>query len=226
MFEKWNKGAGCATRPSTVIGVAALSALLGFLGVYVSLGGPDNVASIATVDAGAARTAWAGPGRGAEGTPADGPSTGAMTAFVLRKVPQELPNVAFVDGNGEPTSLADFRGKTVLLNLWATWCAPCREEMPSLDRLEKELGSDRFEVVALAVDRTGIESARKFMQSLKVQSLKLYADPTARSAPALKAVGMPTTILIGTDGREIGRLPGPAEWDSAAAKRLVEAALR
>jgi hypothetical protein len=98
--------------------------------------------------------------------------------------------------------------------------------MPALDRLEKELGSDGFQVVALAVDRGGVDAARKFLGTIKVENLKLYADPTTRSGPALKAIGMPTTILIDKHGREVGRLPGPAAWDSSEAKRLVEAALR
>ena len=154
-----------------------------------------------------------------------GLSTGAMTTFVFKKAPEELPEIAFVDAGGAARSLKDFRGKTVLLNLWATWCAPCREEMPALDRLQKELGSDSFEVVALAVDRGGVDAAKKFLDSIKVSNLKLYADATTRSGSALKVIGMPTTILIDKDGREIGRLPGPAAWDSAEAKRLVEASL-
>ncbi|MGE0023353.1 MAG: TlpA family protein disulfide reductase [Hyphomicrobium sp.] len=149
-----------------------------------------------------------------------------LPAFVYTKTPQPLADVNFVDGTGAPKTLADFRGKTVLLNLWATWCAPCREEMPSLDRLQRELGSDTFEVVALAVDRTGLESARKFLDSIGVTSLALYADPTTRSGSALRAVGMPTTILIDPEGREIGRLPGPAAWDSAEAKALIAGEMR
>ncbi|HYD15132.1 MAG TPA: TlpA disulfide reductase family protein [Hyphomicrobium sp.] len=149
-----------------------------------------------------------------------------MPAFVFKKTPEPLADVSFVDGSGTPKTLKDFRGKTVLLNLWATWCAPCREEMPSLDRLQAALGSDKFEVVALAVDRTGVDAARKFLADTKVNALKLYADPTTRSGSALKAVGMPTTILIDAEGREIGRLPGPAEWDSEHAKRLVQSVLQ
>ncbi len=95
--------------------------------------------------------------------------------------------------------------------------------MPSLDRLQKELGSEAFEVVALAVDRTGVESVKKFLTEIKVQNLGLYVDATAKSGSALKAVGLPTTILIGKDGLEIGRLPGAAHWDSAEAKDLIKA---
>ena len=132
----------------------------------------------------------------------------------------------FTDSAGKERSLADFKGKVVLLNLWATWCAPCREEMPSLDRLQKELGSDAFEVVALAVDRTGADNVKKFLTDIKVENLGLYVDSTAKSGSALKAIGLPTTILVDKQGREIGRLPGPAAWDSAEAKDLIRTAMQ
>ena len=133
---------------------------------------------------------------------------------------------AFTDAEGKPRTLADWKGRVVLLNLWATWCAPCRKEMPQLENLQKELGSDKFEVVALSVDRTGIAGAKKFLDQIKVERLGVYADATARAGSALRAIGMPTTLLIDREGREVGRLIGPAEWDSADAKRLIEAALR
>ncbi len=98
--------------------------------------------------------------------------------------------------------------------------------MPSLERLQKALGSDRFEVVAVSVDRTGLAGAKEFLGAMQVEALKVYADPTARAASQLKAIGMPSTLLIDAEGREIGRLIGPAEWDSADAKALIEAALR
>jgi thiol-disulfide isomerase/thioredoxin len=212
MIEQTKSASRRPIPVATLLGVAAISALLGFGAVYVSYGPRDN----ATLPAPAAREASVNANAG----------TGKLAAFVWKKAPEALPDIAFVDGAGAPRSLKDFRGKTVLLNLWATWCAPCREEMPSLDRLQKEAGSDAFEVVALAVDRGGIEQARKFLDSVKVENLKVYADPTTRAGPTLRTVGMPTTILIDKEGRELGRLPGPAAWDSAEAKRLVEAALR
>ena len=165
-------------------------------------------------------------GTAASGTGGAALNSGQMTAFVFKKTPEPLPEVSFTDASGKAMTLAAFKGKTVLLNLWATWCAPCRKEMPDLDRLQKELGSDRFEVVALSVDRQGVEAARKFLDGIKVENLKLYIDPTARAATTLRAVGMPTTILINAEGREVGRLVGPAEWHSADAKRLIEASLR
>lgn len=199
---------------AAVIALAATAALIGFAAVYGTLGRPDNTglseAEAPAKPADAAETRRRVPG---------------LPAFVFKQTPEPLADVAFVDGAGMAMSLKDFRGKIVLLNLWATWCAPCREEMPSLDRLQQELGSDTFEVVALAVDRTGAAAAQKFLDEIGVKGLKLYADPTTRSGSALKAIGMPTTILIDAEGREIGRLPGPAEWDSDDAKNLIREAM-
>lgn len=149
-----------------------------------------------------------------------------MAAFVFKKSPEVLPALAFEDATGKERSLQDWRGKVVLLNLWATWCAPCRKEMPSLDRLQAELGSDQFEVVAVSVDKTGIEGAKKFLHQIKVEKLGVYADPNIRVGSTLRIIGMPSTVLIDRESREIGRLVGPAEWDSDEAKQLIQAALR
>jgi thiol-disulfide isomerase/thioredoxin len=148
-----------------------------------------------------------------------------MAAFVFRKEPEALPEVKFQDAESKERTVAQWRGKVVLLNLWATWCVPCRKEMPALDRLQQELGSDKFEVVAISVDRKGIEGARKFLDETRVGKLALYVDSSTRLLSDLKAVGLPATLLIDTEGREIGRLLGPAEWDSEDAKRLIRAAL-
>ncbi|MFM9940896.1 MAG: TlpA family protein disulfide reductase [Hyphomicrobiaceae bacterium] len=153
-------------------------------------------------------------------------STGEMAAFVFKKTPEPLPEVGFVDGTGKERTLKDWRGKVVLLNLWATWCVPCRKEMPGLDRLQAQLGSDRFEVVAVSADKTGIEGAKKFLAQVKSEKLGVYADPGVRITSTLKAIGMPATILIDREGREIGRLVGPAEWDSPEAKALIAAAMK
>lgn len=208
--------AGTPRRSSaTVIALAAVAALVGFAAVYGTLGRPDNTAQPASE----------APAAEKPGTEARRQAPG-MPGFVFKKAPEPVADITFVDAAGAEKTLKEFRGKTILLNLWATWCAPCREEMPSLDRLQKDLGSDKFEVVALAVDRTGADAARKFLDSIGVTALKLYADPTTRSGSALKAIGMPTTILIDAEGRELGRLPGPAHWDSEDAKRLVSEALK
>lgn len=198
------------TNTAKVVAVAAVAALVGFAAVYGTLGRPDNT-GLSGAEAQRAETEAPATRKRAPGLP----------TFVYKQTPEPVADVSFVDGEGAPKTLKDFRGKTILLNLWATWCAPCREEMPSLERLQQAMGSEKFEVVALAVDRTGLEAARKFLDGINVTSLKLYADPTTRSGSALRAVGMPTTILIDSEGREIGRLPGPAEWDSEHAKALI-----
>lgn len=208
-----------AAKPSlgTALAILGLSALIGFAAVYVTLGGSDNGTSDGkqaktTSDAKKSKQAKAGHG-------------GDLAAFVKKSPPAMLSNITFKDGAGEPKSLADFRGKTILLNFWATWCAPCKAEMPSLDRLQNKLGSEKFEVVALALDRKGSEAAQAFLDSTKSTNLKLYIDPTAKAGSAFNFVGMPATFLIDPEGRELGRLIGPAEWDSPAAIALIEAAL-
>ena len=195
------------------LAVLAASVVAGFLGLYVIVGPTDN------------GTPPASP-PGTSSTAGPKLNVGEMTAFVFKKEPEALGEVSFADGKGQPLTLKSWHGRVVLLNLWATWCAPCRKEMPGLARLQKEMGSARFEVVALAVDRAGAEAAGKFLRSVAADDLALYIDPTARSGTALKAAGMPTTILIDAQGREIGRLTGAAEWDSPEAKRLIASYLR
>jgi thiol-disulfide isomerase/thioredoxin len=148
-----------------------------------------------------------------------------MAAFVFRQAPEALPEIKFQDAGGRERTLADWRGKVVLLNLWATWCLPCRKEMPALDSLQAALGSDKFEVVALSVDRKGLEASKKFLDETKIEKLGLYVDASTRANSALRVVGLPATLLIDPEGREIGRLLGPAEWDSEDAKRLIRAAV-
>jgi thiol-disulfide isomerase/thioredoxin len=199
--------------------VALFSGLAGFAAVYVTWGRPDNAAPV--VAGREAPAPAAAPRAGINPL-----STGEMTAFRFHLEPRELANVRFVDASGAPRSLSDWKGKVVLLNLWATWCAPCRKEMPALDRLQQALGSETFEVVALNLDRGGVDVAKKFLDQIGIAALKLYADPSTRASTGLNAVGMPTTILIDRQGRELGRLVGPAEWDSADAHRLIAAALK
>ncbi|MPZ55331.1 MAG: redoxin family protein [Rhizobiales bacterium] len=133
--------------------------------------------------------------------------------FVEYEAPKAIAAIAFVDGQEQPRSLADFRGKVVLLNIWATWCGPCRREMPSLDRLQGMLGGADFEVVALSIDRAGIEVVRKFYADVGIRNLAIYIDSSGRATRELSTIGVPATLLIDREGREIGRLVGPAEWD-------------
>ena len=146
---------------------------------------------------------------------------GALPGFEPTFPPTPLPDFGFTDGAGGAITLTDFRGKLVLLNIWATWCAPCVREMPSLDRLEARLGGPGFEVVALSQDRAGAAAVERFFSRLGIRSLKPYLDRTMRAGVALGVIGLPTTILIDAEGREIGRMIGPAEWDSAAAIALI-----
>lgn len=153
-------------------------------------------------------------------------NTGHMAAFVFKPQPLELSSFKFVDANGTERTLKDWQGKTVLLNLWATWCGPCRKEMPDLDKLQAELGSPTFEVVALSVDRAGIAGSQKFLTSIGTRSLALYVDPTAKLAGELKVIGLPATLLIDGQGREVGRLLGPADWSSDDAKALIKSVMK
>jgi thiol-disulfide isomerase/thioredoxin len=203
------------SRSLTYAFIAALAAVIAFAAVYVTTGRPDNQGGAAEPGAPPAVKASAHP-----------LATGAMTTFVFKPQPEALPDVPFLNGEGAQTNLASFKGKVVLLNLWATWCAPCREEMPGLDKLQTELGSDKFQVVALAIDKAGVAGAKKFLADIKAEKLGVYADPTGKEGTTLKVIGMPTTILIDAEGREIGRLIGPAHWDSPEAKALIEAQLK
>jgi thiol-disulfide isomerase/thioredoxin len=139
--------------------------------------------------------------------------------------PKPVPELTFFDAEGDEVRLADFRGKVVVLNLWATWCAPCRREMPSLDRLQAKFGGAGLEVIALSLDGGDVAKAREFFAELGIASLAVYQDPQARAGRALGAPGLPTTIVINRAGREVGRLLGPAEWDSAEALAVIKALL-
>jgi thiol-disulfide isomerase/thioredoxin len=138
----------------------------------------------------------------------------APTGFALHESPRPVPEIAFENGQGEAMSLADFRGRVVLLNIWATWCAPCRREMPTLDHLQAELGGRDFEVVALSIDRKGLSAVQQFYDEIGLETLPIYLDQSGKSQPALSVLGIPTTLLLDRQGNEIGRLLGPAEWDS------------
>jgi len=199
-----------------------LPAAIGFGAVYVMARGADNdVAPTVLLRAPNGVLAQAAPAAAANPL-----SQGDMAKFVFKREPEPMPEITFVDGTGAAKSLNDFKGKVVLLNLWATWCLPCRKEMPALDRLQAALGSDRFEVVALSVDRAGVEASRKFLDGIRIEKLKLYVDPTGKANGPLKIIGMPTTILINAEGREVGRLLGEAEWDSQDAKKLIGSVLQ
>jgi len=134
--------------------------------------------------------------------------------FVIIVPPAAVPEISFEMEDGVPTTLARFQGRVVLVNIWATWCAPCRHEMPTLDRLQAMLGSSEFEVVALSIDRAGIRPVAKFYKEIGISELAIYVDPTMRAMRSLNVAVLPTTLLIGPDGREVARLIGSARWDS------------
>lgn len=153
---------------------------------------------------------------------------GEIAALSLASAPQPLPDLKFKGPDGAEIALTDFKGREVLLNLWATWCAPCRQEMPSLDRLQGALGSKDFAVVAVNIDTAKLERPKAFLNEIGVKNLGLYADNTAEIFQSLKqagkALGLPTTVLVGPDGCEIGTMAGPARWDSEEAMALLKAA--
>ena len=224
MSDSARLGSKISARTAALVAIIAASA--GFAAIYVTLGRSDNAARSASSAPLVSETAPARPPSApAEDKAGAAPGQGELAAFVMRKEPEALPEIKFQDGDGRERTLAEWRGKVVLLNLWATWCLPCRKEMPALDRLQSTLGSDQFQVVAISVDRTGLPGAKKFLEETKTPNLSLYADPTARLASSLRAAGLPATLLIDKEGREIGRLLGPAEWDGEAAKRLIQSAL-
>lgn len=158
-------------------------------------------------------------------------SSGASQAgplnFVMHSRAKQLDNVSFVTGDGASLQLADLKGKVVLLNIWATWCAPCRQEMPSLDRLQAKLGGSDFEVVALSIDTDarGLASVKTFYSQVSIRHLRIFQDPTGTVGFKLGTVGVPTTLLIDRQGRELGRLTGTAEWDSQEALTFVRSTM-
>lgn len=150
-----------------------------------------------------------------------GPGGGAVAAFQPSSAPTSLPELTFVDGDGRTRGLADFRGHGVVLNFWATWCVPCVAEMPSLDRLQARLAARGIEVLALSSDRGGAPVVQAFFNRHGIERLSVALDQGLRAARGLGVQGLPTTVLIDGEGREMGRLVGAAEWDSAEAVALV-----
>jgi thiol-disulfide isomerase/thioredoxin len=134
--------------------------------------------------------------------------------FSFLEQPAELPEIRFVDANDQPRLLSSFRGRPILLNLWATWCVPCRNEMPALDRLQAKFDPSEFLVLALSVDRQSTPAIKRFYQDLGLKSLGIYADPSGEALTLVRGPGLPTTLFVNSDGKEIGRKIGPAKWDS------------
>ncbi|MGO3926748.1 TlpA family protein disulfide reductase [Rhodopseudomonas pseudopalustris] len=156
-------------------------------------------------------------------------TTGEVAAVSVAKAPLRIPELAFEDGEGKPRKLSEWRGRTVLVNLWATWCVPCRKEMPALDNLQAALGSDQFEVLAINIDTRDAEKPKAFLKDAGLTRLGYYADAKAKVFQDLKsagkALGMPTTLLLDEQGCEIASIAGPAQWDSPEAIALLKKAL-
>jgi thiol-disulfide isomerase/thioredoxin len=154
---------------------------------------------------------------------------GEVAAVAVASVPKALPTLAFQDGNGTTKTLADWRGRTVLFNLWATWCVPCRKEMPALDALQGKLGGPEFEVVSVNIDTRNLDKPKAWLDEVGVKRLGYFADSSAKVFQDLKAIGkafgMPTTLIVDPNGCEVATLAGPAEWASNDAINLVTAAL-
>ena len=199
---------------------AFLGTIAGFAGVYLTGGLPRNVGVVSDgscVNAGLTAKRL---------MPL---SKGEVAAFASNASPRRATPIQFKDGTGRTVSLDDFKGRVVLINLWATWCVPCRKEMPALDELEQKLGGKDFAVLAINLDQRGGDKPKKFLEEIKVKNLIYYEDATTNVFQKLKAAGrapgLPSTILIDRDGCELGFMPGPAEWASEDALRLIRAAM-
>lgn len=215
--------------PTTRLILAALlaGAAAGALAVYVSGGleGNNTAAATAAV-AGEDRVCAARTERAKQVAAA---ATGHVAAMLPADPPQTLAGLAFNDPDGKPATLAAHAGKTVLVNLWATWCAPCRAEMPALDELQQKMGGDDFEVVAINVDSGGNEKPKAFLEEIEVSSLAYYSDHSMGVFNDLKtkglALGLPVTVLVDADGCLLAHMNGPAEWSTPDAVSFIETAL-
>jgi thiol-disulfide isomerase/thioredoxin len=206
---------------------AILAAIAGFGTIYWVLAPSGNTpmgeiaGSEPPAEGSDASSSAAGGGKGALAEL----NRGEMAAFLVKSPPADVPEITFQTVTGEEKTLADLKGRVVLLNIWATWCHPCREEMPALDKLQADLGGADFEVVALNVDRGGGGKPKQFLEEVGAEHLALYEDPTGKAGFAFGSRGMPTTILLDSEGKELGRLVGPAEWASEDALRLIRTAI-
>ena len=155
---------------------------------------------------------------------------GEVAALTMATTPLKLPDLAFDDADGKPRKLSDWRGRTVLVNLWATWCVPCRREMPALDALQAKLGGPDFEVVAVNIDTRDPDKPKNFLKEADLTRIGYFSDQTAKVFQDLKsigkALGMPTSVLVDRNGCEIANIAGPAEWASDDAIKLISAAVK
>ena len=204
-------------RIPLAIGAVVIGAALGFAGIYgfgALRGSGGDPACRAAVDTAQKIAPLA---------------HGEVAALTMAKAPLRVPDLAFEDADGKPKKLSDFRGKTVLVNLWATWCVPCRKEMPALEGLQTKLKGPNFEVVAINIDTRDPDKPRNFLKDANLTQLGYFTDEKAKIFQDLKsigrALGMPTSVLVDGKGCEIATIAGPAEWDSDDAVRLITSAI-
>jgi thiol-disulfide isomerase/thioredoxin len=200
------------------IGAVLVGAVLGFAGVYGIGGLKRNVVGDPACRPAVALSSKIAP-----------LAHGEVAALTMATAPLRLPDLAFDDADGQPKKLSDWRGRTVLVNLWATWCVPCRKEMPALEDLQTRLGGPNFEVVAVNIDTRDPEKPKKFLKDANLTRLGFYSDQKAKVFQDLKgigrALGMPTSVLVDGQGCEIATIAGPAEWASDDAVKLIQAAI-
>lgn len=203
-------------RPVLLAGLAGVAAALAAVYVMVGAQGNKNGAESCSLELASAQLAKPH-------------SRGEVAAFLPAQKPLSINDLKFKAPDGSESGIPDFAGRTILLNLWATWCAPCRKEMPALNELQADLGDESFEVVAVNLDKGSQDKPKDFLKDIGVDKLAFYQDSTNGVLTTLRqkarATGLPTTILIGPSGCEIGTMYGPAEWASDEAKALIKAAM-
>ena len=209
-----DEGSAGKSRRGWLAAAATLALIAVLAGVYVTLWPLGNGQRIAACQGSEALAARLRP-----------LARGEVAALVVAEEPALAAEIAFIDGDGGQRTLSDWAGRAVLVNLWATWCAPCKREMPALDRLQAELGGGTFEVVAINLDLGGPEKGKRFYEEIGLENLGYYHDPEANIFRAVNAIGMPTTLLIDENGCEVARMAGPAEWASEDAFALLRAAM-
>ena len=183
--------------------------LLRHLSLYIALGLGANAASAADVAQ-------------LEALRAD-----SLKRLVVHAEPRDVSQAEFhLEDDGGMASLQDYKGKVVLLNFWATWCAPCRKEMPGLNALQEELGGEDFQVVTIATGRNSEEGIKRFFEEAGVDSLPRHQDPKQKLASQMGVFGLPISVLLDREGREIARLQGDAEWDSESARAIIAALIK
>jgi thiol-disulfide isomerase/thioredoxin len=205
-------------RIPLAIGAVVIGAAIGFAGIYGFGGLKRNAAGDSGCQPAVALSSRIAP-----------LAHGEVAALTMATSPLRLPDLAFEDADGKPKKLSDWRGRTVLVNLWATWCVPCRKEMPALEALQARLGGPKFEVVAVNIDTRDPEKPKTFLKDANLTRLSFFSDQKAKVFQDLKSVGralgMPTSVLVDGAGCEIATIAGPADWDSDDAVKLITAAM-